>query len=278
MIWSLPCGTYTVHAIEDGWFYREPMVMFPDSDPEWWDRHPATLDDGLLRVSLGCFLVTGGKHPVLIDTGTGTHRDALPGAVKGRLSEALAMLGVSPADIETVIHTHLHLDHCGGDRTPAGDPVFPNARYVVQEAEVDHWLGATGPGGEAVRKVMLGFVTAGKIDLVDGDEEILPGIVVERTPGHTPGHQSVTVASLGTRILIAGDVTHHPHQVRHPSWNAVFDLDPPQARRTREALFERLAGSGTVMAVGHYPPPSMGYVEVDGGTRVFVAAPAVQEA
>lgn len=278
MIWSMPCGAYTVYAIEDGWFSRDPNVMFPDSDPELWHRHPEWLEEGRLRVSLGCFLIAGGKRPVLVDTGAGTHPTSLPGAETGRLLSALAMVGVAPADIGTIVHTHLHFDHCGGDRTPEGDPTFPEARYVVQEPEIDHWLGAEGPGAESIRKIMLGFVTDQLIDAVDGEEEILPGIIVEPTPGHTPGHQSVTVASLGTRTFITGDVTHHPAQVSDPSWGVTFDLDPTAATRTRSRVFERLAGSGTVMAAGHYPPPGMGYVEVDDGVRVFVTAPALQEA
>ncbi len=278
MIWSMPCGAYTVYAIEDGWFFREPSEMFPESDPDVWDAHPEWLTDGQLRISLGCFLVVGGRSPVLIDAGAGGRPGLPPGTESGHLPEALAMLAVSPADIETVIHTHLHLDHCGGDRTLSGAPFFPNARFVLQEAEVDYWLGAEGPGADAVREVMLGFVTDDRIEAVAGEREVLPGIIVEPTPGHTPGHQSVTIASLGTRTFITGDVTHHPAQVPDPSWGVPFDVDPGRARTTRERVFERLSGSGTVMAAGHYPRPGMGYVEVDDGVRVFIRGTALQEA
>lgn len=278
MIWSMPCGAYTVFAIEDGWYFRDPQQMFPDSDRGDWLDHALT-DDGLVRISLGCFAVTDGHRTVMVDTGIGGRPDLLPvGAEGGRLPEALAHLGIRPEDVELVVHTHLHPDHIGGDRTADGKPFFPEARYAFHRREADYWLEAEGPFAERARNTVEGFLADGLVNLVEGNFQVAPGISVEETLGHTPGHMSVVVISQGDRTVITGDVTHHPLQAAHPRWNAGPDLDLDLAAATRERMFSRLAGSGTLMAAGHYPRPGFGYVETDALVRVVVPAMSLQVA
>lgn len=273
----MPCGGFTVYAIEDGWFFREPGAFLPDSDPAFWRTHPEFLVEGRVRVSMGCFVVTDGTRTVVVDSGIGSLVNALPGdAQGGRLPQALALIGIRPEDVETVLHTHLHLDHIGGDRTVGGDPFFPNARIAVHRRELDHWMETDQAPGAAIRGVVEGFVGAGRIDPFEGDHEVAPGITAVETPGHTPGHVSFAVTSQGTRTFVTGDVAHHPVQTGHPDWGVAADLDPELARTTRDRVFTELAGTGTLVAAGHFPRPGLGYVEVDDAVRVFVSAAAVQ--
>ncbi|MFO7547459.1 MAG: MBL fold metallo-hydrolase [Acidimicrobiia bacterium] len=279
MIWSLACGSLGVFGVEDGWFFRDALAQFPDADPGVWVTGANPLVDGMLRISIGCFVITDGSRVVMVDAGAGDDPSPLgEGAVTGRMPGALAMLGLRPADIESVIHTHLHLDHVGGDLTPDGEPFFPEARVLVQRSEVEHWTTGSGPAADGALRILTVLRSAGSLETVVGEATVVPGVTVVPTPGHTPGHQSVVVTSRGSRVLISGDVTHHPVQVAHPAWGIPFDVDRDQATSTRERLFREVSGTGTVLAAGHYPRPGMGYVEDLDGGRVFVPAPAVQVA
>ncbi|HEY7703338.1 MAG TPA: MBL fold metallo-hydrolase [Acidimicrobiia bacterium] len=271
MISTLRCGAYTLIAIEDGWFHRQPHETFPTSDPAYWQAHPEHLDDGRLRISMGCFLITNGEATAMIDTGYGEDVSTLPeGAGGNRLPQAMEELGVTPAMVSHVIYTHLHYDHCGGSRTKSGSPRFPNANHFLQRGELDHWMTVDGAAGERVRRLMNGFLEEERVEVLDGEREVLPGVRVIPTPGHTPGHQAVSIISEGTRTLIAGDITHHPAQFEHPEWNVAADLDQEQAAATRGRFFEMVAGTGALMGAGHYPRPGLGKVEVDDGRRIFL--------
>jgi len=271
MIWSTACGSYTLYSIEDGWFWREPHEQFPGSDPEYWSGH------GKLRISMGCFLLTDGSRAVLIDSGIGTGADIVGAdAVGGQLQQALALIGIAPDDIDTVVHTHLHLDHCGGDLNDERNPAFPRADYRIHRTELDYWKGADHPMAEGVREIIGGL--SGRIDPVDADTEVAYGLTVVETPGHTPGHISLAVAALGSAAFITGDVTHHPAQVENPEWSIPADGDSEKATESRKKVFARLVGTGHLMASGHYPRPGMGFVESLGSRRMFVEAAPIQVA
>lgn len=223
---------------------------------------------------MGCFVITNGEHTVMVDTGYGEDVSTLPPDSGGnRLPEALGSLGIDSASITHILYTHLHYDHCGGSRTASGAPRFLNARHFLQRGELDHWMTAEAPAAERIRRLMNGFLEEERVEVLDGEKEVLPGIRVLPTPGHTPGHQSVSIVSDGTRTLIAGDVTHHPAQLDHPEWNVAADLDQAQAASTRERFFELLAGTGTTLGAGHFPRPGLGKVEIDDGRKVFVPVP-----
>lgn len=281
MIWSTTCGRYTIYAIEDGWFFLNPAEQFPDADPDVWRSHPDALTDGQLRSSIGCFVIAGGKSPIMVDTGIGALITSLPGsqAVGGQLPQALAMVGVRPEDVRTVVHTHLHLDHCGGNRTSSGAALFPNATYRVHPAEIEFWeQEQEHPAADTIRQAIDQFSDGGGFEGIEDGGELAPGVVAHATPGHTLGHLSVSIASQGARAYITGDLTHHPLQATHLDWSAAGDHDPQQARRTRSKVFAELAGTGTIIAASHYPPPGMGYIEATGGTYVYATGTVIQVA
>ncbi|MFE7423831.1 N-acyl homoserine lactonase family protein [Rhodococcus sp. NPDC057529] len=172
--------------------------------------HRETVDIAIIM-----FLITGGEHPVIVDTGTGTpaQTESLHGFPLIRTPEqeplaALAAVGVDPADVKTVINTHLHWDHC------SNNDLFPNARILVQEEELryavdplptNHWTYERRPGIEPCW--MKGF---DRIETVSGDVDLFPGIRLVHLPGHSPGSQGVVVEAENDRYLIAGDcITYH---------------------------------------------------------------------
>ena len=264
----------TLYAIEDGWFDADPAVMFPKSDPAAWAPHIG--ESGMLRISIGCFVVVEGSKSTLIDTGMGSR--PVPGGRSGQLPQALALIGTRPEDVANVIHTHMHADHTGGNMLQPGQPMFPNATHRVQAAELDHWANATGEVAERARAMIEPLVEAGKVATNSGDADIVPGISVVSTPGHTPGHQSVVLSSAGARAVITVDVIHQPLQATHPEWGVTADLDPARANESRAEMVSQLTGSGIVLAGGHFPRPGMGYLETSGEATVFVAGTTVQVA
>ncbi|MEU7689260.1 MBL fold metallo-hydrolase [Microbispora hainanensis] len=186
-----------------------------------------------------CYLVRAAGRTVLVDTGIGgADSPATWAPLPGRLTEELAAAGTAPEDVDVVVLTHLHSDHMGG-AVAGGAPVFPNARHIVQRAEVE-WASAP------VRELILDPLRD-LLDVADGDVEAVPGVRVLHAPGHTPGHQCVEAGD----VVMSGDVLHHPVQLADPTIRYVYDEDPGLAVRTRTDVLARAA----VLAPAHFPDP-----------------------
>lgn len=267
MHWHIHRGDMDLYGIEDGHRFAEPTAVFPDAPPSVWSDHPERLVDGRFRLSFGCFLISSGEDLVMVDTGTGPN--VPDGLVGGQMPSTLAAIGVRPEDIGHVVLTHLHFDHYGGLRLATGEAYFPDARIWVGATELDHWMRLEDERGEAVRSTMQPFVDEGRVSPLSGDESVVDGVGVMSTPGHTPGHLAVDIRTGENRIVLAGDVTHHPFQVTHPEVSIVFDSDPEQAAATRRRFFEDL-GAETRFAAGHYPRPGYGRIASIDGHSVFV--------
>lgn len=268
MIWQLPCGDYTIYAIEDGYTYWDPLAMFPESTEADW-RDQGLEPDGTLRHRYGCFLLQAEDRLLMVDVGMGPHRSGE--FVSGLTPAALDKLGIDRADIETVVFTHMHFDHIGGSVTPELESMYPNARHVFHRAEWQHWSTADGPAGEAARWTVEPLLDQGLVDFVDGPFVAGPGIEMVDTPGHTPGHVSVRVSSGSTEALIGGDLSNKPIQVPHPDWNLPFDNDWDLATATRRRVFDELAGTNVLFLAGHYPAPGIGLIVTEGDVGRFTA-------
>jgi N-acyl homoserine lactone hydrolase len=162
------------------------------------------------------FVVTHPGGAVLVDTGVGGPQDVLDDwrVVNRSVADALAELDMSPADIDLVINTHLHFDHCGQNA------VFKHAPFYVQRAELDRMRREAGELYD-----WFGFMDA-RFELLDGDAEVLPGLEVITTPGHTEGHQCVVVRGDGAFDLLIGDAAYTPRQYAEPGRD---NLPPGQA-------------------------------------------------
>ncbi|WP_231619050.1 MBL fold metallo-hydrolase [Nonomuraea sp. SBT364] len=215
---------------------RRPLPeMFPGS----------ALPDEPWVLHFHCYLLRDrAGRLTLVDTGIGG-TDSLASSwapVPGTLTGELAAAGVAPADVDTVILTHLHSDHASG-AVSDGRPLFENARYVVQQAELD---AADGLLADRVLTPLKGQLLA-----VDGDAEVTPGVRVHLTPGHTPGHQIARVGELA----VTGDLVLHPVQLDDPAVRYVYDDDQERAAATRAAVLGELRAAHALLATAHFAEP-----------------------
>ncbi len=244
---SFQLGALTCRAVSDGsalyavssFFCNAPKAALKAA----LSGYP--LEDGKLRAPFNCLLVRTDAHTVLIDTGLGLR--GAPGA--GHLPANLHAAGVSPGDVDTVILSHAHRDHCGGLFDAAGELVFPRASVVLTDAEWDVWRGSLS--GAAVDRLRP------HLDLIAADAEILPGITAIPAPGHTPGQIALLLESEGQRLIYTADTIAHPLHALHPDWNIIADADRALAVETRRALLRRAADEAIALYVYHFPLPGL---------------------
>jgi glyoxylase-like metal-dependent hydrolase (beta-lactamase superfamily II) len=222
-----------------------------------------------------CLLIETGREVVLADAGLGDNSHT-SGAILARLE----MNGIRPQDVSTVIFTHAHPDHIGGavnGRDPLElKPVFPNARYVMAEAEWNFWNSArvdlSGMRVDDDAKSVIRFgaqqclrALRHHVELIGRETEIVSGVRAIPAPGHTPGHLALLLCSDGRQLLNLGDAATHPLHLEHPEWENGFDLDPECAKATRRALLERAVDGQMCVMAFHFPFPSVGHVAARAG-------------
>jgi glyoxylase-like metal-dependent hydrolase (beta-lactamase superfamily II) len=183
---------------------------------------------------------------------------------RGTVPANLTAAGVHAEQIDYVFCTHMHTDHVGWN-TQLQDgrwvPTFPNAKYIFSKAELDHW--AALPRSETMEHFydsVLPVVEAGQAVLVENDHALDDEVWLESTPGHTPDHMSLCLASKGHRAVITGDLIHSPVQCLEPDWTMRADFDPEQARYTRRAFLERYCDVDVLVCGSHFPAPSLGHI------------------
>ncbi|ABW12289.1 beta-lactamase domain protein [Parafrankia sp. EAN1pec] len=274
---QISVGDMTITYLPDGHGWLNPTVFFPASAPDGWATHAEFLNaQGWFPVSIGSFLIRAADRVILVDLGLGTVDFGIPGTATfkgGSLPDALAAEGLSPADIDTVVYTHLHHDHVGWTSNVAPAPnaaegqivtglTFAGARHLVSEPEWRHWSGTAelvGPDPAAVQQPL-----ADAIAFIADNEEIAPGVRILATPGHTPGHSSLLVTDPTgrdtRRVIILGDVMHCQVQVMESHWSFAFDVDPERGVATREQLLKELENENTVLAGGHFASTVFGRV------------------
>jgi glyoxylase-like metal-dependent hydrolase (beta-lactamase superfamily II) len=151
---------------------------------------------------------------------------------------------------------------------------FPKARFIVQQREYDFWMQPqfTSEASNAhLVECVVPLAEQGRIDLVSGEQPVDEHITFIATPGHTPGHVAIGIASAGERAVIIGDASHHPAQLDHPDWSPAFDTDPVQSAKTRDRLFDDAAADGRTWIAGHWQYPGMGRIVRLDGKRTFRA-------
>ncbi len=239
----------------------------------WLQPHFAD-EEGRLRMSIHALVVETPTRRMVVDTCLGNDKEnrRIPhwNQLQGSFLADLAAAGYPRESIDTVLCTHLHVDHVGWNTMMAGGrwvPTFPNARYLMGRIEFEHW---TRTEREDMRYVVADSVLpvhdAGLVDLVETDAVIDDAISLVPTIGHTPGHVSVRIHSRGQEALITGDFMHHPVQIARPDWASAADSDPAQGIETRWSMFRELAG-GPVLVIGtHFAGATAGRIVRDGDT------------
>jgi glyoxylase-like metal-dependent hydrolase (beta-lactamase superfamily II) len=224
---------------------------------------------GNVPLGFASFLVRDGETLLLVDTGWGPEHG-------GQLLAELSAAGVTPGDVTHVLFTHLHGDHTGWniDRE-TGRPIFANARYLAPKADWDHFDEQDRGESERLRerpqlgsfsRDMRPLQAAGVLDLISGESPVSKALVAIPTPGHTPGHTSVSITSGGEHGFILGDVVITCCDAEEPSLETVFDSDRQLAVRTRKATVERLIADGALVGASHLPAPGLGrFVRVGSG-------------
>jgi glyoxylase-like metal-dependent hydrolase (beta-lactamase superfamily II) len=267
MTWKLDCGVYTLFVIEDGFYWRDPDGYHDEAAERDWRFHPRN-DEGQVRMNFGCYLITDGDRTIMIDAGIGDTPGGPPGMTAGLMPSAVDSLGIARESVETVLYSHMHYDHIGGSQRH-GEVVFPHARHVFHAKEWAFWKSGDDEFAKAAQKIMRPLLDQDRVDFIEKDTEVLPGVTAVESFGHTPGHLTVSIISNGTRTLIGGDVSNHPFQVEHPHWSLPVDNDHELAGKTRDRVFEELRESDTTFVAGHYPMPGVGKIVTDDGLRVY---------
>ena len=255
-------GDIEIVPVSDG-RAKLPPAYFVNAD---WEPHQALIGpDGMVDIALGCFLIRTGDRTVLVDAGIGPIDSPIfqGGALPDRLQEA----GAAPGDIDDVICTHLHIDHIGW-LVRDGKPFFPNATVRFGAADWEQFV-TNMPASDFTRQAFEVLDGDGRAAPIDADGEVLPGISSLHTPGHTLGHTALVVSSGEQRAFLLGDAVTCPVQVEENEWQAMSDVDPALAVRTREALWKELEGTDDVAVAAHFPDLQFGRVLQGKGRRYF---------
>ena len=234
-------------------------------------------EEGRLKMSIHALIVEAPGRRIIVDTCLGNDKQGrrIPGwnNLQGPFLADLAAAGFPRESIDTVLCTHLHVDHVGWNTKLVGGrwvPTFANARYIFGRTEYEHWRDhSDAPDKQAVfNDSVKPIVDAGKADLVASDARLAEEITLIPTPGHSPGHMSILIQSDGEQGLLTGDVAHHPCQMAHLDWSSTADSDQAQSATTRRELFGRFADTPTLVIGGHF---SAGHIRRDGEAFRFVA-------
>ena len=281
-VYRFKIGAIEATAISDG-----PLLLGPPEADVFTgvskDDFTKALSDNYLptdNVALeqNALVINTGDKLVLFDSGLGSEK--MFGPYSGRLITNLKAAGIEPNDIDAVVLTHAHSDHCWGLVGESGGRNFPNAQIHMTQADFDFWTDETNGRSNDVLKLQVEgarkrlLPNRERIVFVKDGQELLPGLQAIATPGHTVGHLSYMIASQGKSLCVTGDIAHH-HVIslERPKAPFAFDTDGQQAVASRLRMFNMLAAQRVPMLVYHFPWPGVGFVARQGDAYRYVAAP-----
>lgn len=274
---SFTQGDAEVTVFSDGSITLPLTIIAPDASAEQLAEIAKRMgwSDGAAHPETNIPLIRTGSEVVLVDNGSAGKFQ--PSA--GKLAENLKAAGVDPASITKVVFTHAHPDHIWGTLAEGDKLLAPNAAYYVGSAEWNFW---TDPDLLSKMPAEMGDFVKGaqrdlgavkdRVSMVKAGDEIVPGLAVLDTPGHTPGHISLRLAG-GEGLIITGDVTPNPLvSFEHPDWKFGFDADPNLAIETRKKMVDQAAADKVRLLGYHWPYPGVGFAEKKDTAYVFVKA------
>ena len=260
-----------------------PQLFFPTAtnddvrSVEWLADESGIADpSGAITFRVQAFVVEMNGRTVLVDpcVGNGKQR-SLPfwNDLATPWLDRFHAAGFTEDDIDTVVHTHLHEDHLGWDTQRVGDmwtPTFKRARHVYVGNELD-WAATEErrQGQDPYADSIEPIVTAGLADVVEADADLGDGFRLLSTPGHTPGHVSMTIDCGGDGLVVSGDLMHHQFQCADANVAEIGDWDIPMAARTRHDFLDMCCAKGSVVAGTHFAVAPLGRVERNGSAWRF---------
>ena len=270
-------GNVEVYIVSDGSFRMDGGAVFGLVPKVLWEKIVTPDELNRVPMSLNCLLIISEGKRILVDTGMGDklspkEREIFALYGERRLLKSLGELGFSPEDIDIVINTHLHSDHCGGNTIALeGEivPTFPKAEYWIQRLE---WADAAFPN-ERTRATYLAqnFVPLwerGKVRLLYGDTKVTSEVRCIVTRGHTRAHQSILIESQGEKALFLGDLAPWAINMERLAWIPAFDVEPLETIETRRKVQQWAAEEGAILFFEHDPFFPAGRLIVENGRYV----------
>ncbi|HQS45628.1 MAG: MBL fold metallo-hydrolase [Rhizobiales bacterium 24-66-13] len=270
-------GAFDITVLSDGYITLPGPILMPDIALE--DRAPVIAAMGgsadAFHAKANIPVLRAGADLILVDTGSGNKYEP----TAGRLRTNLALAGIDPSDITKVVFTHAHPDHVWGTLNDNGGLLCPDATYFVSAAEWDFWMSPDiwtilpAAWHDFARGAQrdLGAI-AGRMVRVHPGEDIVAGMRVLDTAGHTPGHISLEIAGGQGLIITADAATNQLLSFAHPRWRFGYDALSDLAIANRTALIDRVACDRTLLLGYHWTYPGIGYAERDGLAWRFVPA------
>ena len=266
-------------VVSDGIMRQDAGAVFGLVPRIMWQRYAGELDDQYrMGLGLNSLLIRVEEKLILVDTGCGSKGSKAPGAVSteesGHLVTNLIAAGVQPNEIDRVVNTHLHFDHCGGNTALVDGrlaPTFPNARYIIQAGE---WEAATHPNertsGTYFAENLEPLDAAGQVELVRGNVELAKGVGLVLAPGHTQDHCAVELESDGEMAVYVGELAQQPVMLERLAWISSFDILPLVSLETKRRMLDQAAEKRALLISVHAPYPGLGRIRAEDGKRKWV--------
>jgi glyoxylase-like metal-dependent hydrolase (beta-lactamase superfamily II) len=267
--YRIKVGDFQVTALSDGVVEGPIAQLIVDAKPgEVESALKANGESGPYMGNLNAFLINTGSQLILVDAGAG---DIFAPGKLGKMTKNLVLAGYNPKDINVILLTHFHSDHCGG-LVRKGKVIFPNAKIYLGKADIDLLFGASTPKPGADGKspvqdeidMLKPYRSAGKLKSIDGASELFPGISSVPAAGHTPGHNFFVLQSKGQKLVFWGDIVHFSEvQFPDPSITVIYDANRQAAKEQRLKVFNDAAKAGYLVASPHIAFPGFGHVTVE---------------
>ncbi len=260
-------GDFELTLVSDGTYFLDGGAFFGVVPKTMWSRKATADEQNRLDAGLNSLLIRTGSKNILVETGIG---NKLPEKLvqiykqPAQLLDNLHAVGVAPEDIDIVINTHLHFDHCGWNTVRRGDgfvATFPKAKYYAQLGEWEH--GRLQLERDAVSYMSPNYdplIESGQMELIEGDRQIVPGISVKVFPGHTANMQAVVVSGGGQTACYISDLIPTSWHLE-PTWLMAFDLFPLDTIQSKKNYYARAIAERWLTVFTHDDATPWGYIE-----------------